>query len=213
MHILQLPPSISDIQSACECVKNSLEVSTEEIKQIDQQTVDQSLSDKWHAVRRHRLTDPVFHSVICRREKTDPKALLKSLLYNKIKSTAAMQFGIHEEDNSSERFTTAMRDKGSDATMKKRGFVIDSTKNYLGASVDRVATISREEFIVEFKNSISTWEFDLITTARKLPGLKIDENDKICLNQRHSYYTQIRGQMAILKIHQCYYYCVVYTNY
>ena len=122
-HILQLPPSISDIQSACECVQNSLVVSPEEIKQIDQQTVDQSLSDKWHAVRRHRLTDTVFHSVICRREKTDPKALLKSLLYNKIKSTAAMQFGIHEEDNSSERFTTAMRDKGSDATMKKRGFV------------------------------------------------------------------------------------------
>jgi hypothetical protein len=73
-----LTKSMRDIQSACECVKNSLEVSTEEIKQIDQQTVDQSLSDKWHAVRRHRLTDPVFHSVICRREKPDPKALLKT---------------------------------------------------------------------------------------------------------------------------------------
>ena len=128
MYILQLPPGISNIQSACECVNNSLEVSPEEIKLIDQQTVDQSLSDKWHAVRRHRLTDSVFHSVICRREKTDPEAPLKSLLHNKIKSTAAMQFGIHEEDNSSERFTTAMRDKGSEATMTKRGFVIDSAK-------------------------------------------------------------------------------------
>lgn len=173
-------PSIGDIKSACECVKNSLEISPEEIKQIDQQTVEQSLSDKWYAVRRHRLTASVFHSVICRREKTDPKALLKSLLCNKIKSTAAMQFGIHQEDNSSERFTTVMRNKfkGSEVIIKKRGFVIDSTKNYLGASVDRVTTISREEIIVEFKNPLSTWEFDLITTARKLPCLKIDENDK-----------------------------------
>jgi hypothetical protein len=46
MYILQLPPGISNIQSACECVNNSLEVSPEEIKLIDQQTVDQSLSDK-----------------------------------------------------------------------------------------------------------------------------------------------------------------------
>lgn len=98
------------------------------------------------------MTASVFHSVICRREKTDPKALLKSLLYNKIKSTAAMQFGINEEDNSSKRFMTGMSDKfiGSDVIMKKRGFVIDSTKTYLGASVDRIATISREEFIFEF---------------------------------------------------------------
>lgn len=58
--------------------------------------------------------------------------------------------------------------KGSDVIMKKRGFVIDSTKTYLGASVDRIATISREEFIVELKNPLSTWEFDLISTARKL---------------------------------------------
>ena len=68
--ILQFPPSISDIKLACEWVKNSLEVSPEEIKQIDQQTVKQSLSDKRYAVRRHRLTASVFHSAICRREKT-----------------------------------------------------------------------------------------------------------------------------------------------
>jgi hypothetical protein len=61
--VLQLPPSISDIKLACEWVTNSLDVSPEEIKQIDQQTVKQSLSDKWYAVRRHRLTAVFIYGV------------------------------------------------------------------------------------------------------------------------------------------------------
>ena len=46
---------------------------------------------------------------------------------------------------------------------------------------------------------------DILSAANKLTCLKINENDEICLNVKHSYYTQIQSQMGILNISKCYF--------
>lgn len=46
---------------------------------------------------------------------------------------------------------------------------------------------------------------DILSATKKWTCLKINENKKICLNVKHSYYTQVQGQMGILNISKCYF--------
>ncbi|KAJ8300537.1 hypothetical protein KUTeg_022056 [Tegillarca granosa] len=90
-------------------------------------------------------------------------------------------------------------------TVEKRGLVVGKENFYLGASVVGIVTIDGTRYTLELKNPLSTWDLNLPKAAAKLQCLKVDENQAISLNRRHSYYIQIQGQMTILNIHRCYF--------
>ena len=64
----------------------------------------------------------------------------------------------------------------------KVGLIIDSHCTFLGASVDGFAIVNGEKFVIELKNPASIWDMDILSAAKKLTCLKINENKKICLN-------------------------------
>lgn len=173
---------------------------------LERDSKEQSKSSVWHKARLHRITASNFHRVAFRREKTEPSKLLASLLYNKCKQTAAMQFGLENEETAAQRFIEDIKSRNfSDIKLEKRGFVVDKDKPYLGASVDRIAVLDGHEYIVELKNPSSTWDLNIQLAAVQLPCLKVDENNVISLNRRYAYYTQVQGQMAVLGVHKCYF--------
>lgn len=204
------PPSINQIKSACIYYKNNLKLNSEERSELENKTKDQSNSKAWYSAREHRLTASNFHRIGSRR-KSDPSKLLNNLLYSNTKPTKAMAFGLEQESHATERFLETMKEKGKrDFVVERKGFIVHEQFSYIGASVDGVVHSTNETYVLELKNPLSTWDSPLLEAAKKLPCLKCDENCKISLNRKHSYYTQIQGQMAILEIPKCYF--VLCTN-
>lgn len=46
---------------------------------------------------------------------------------------------------------------------------------------------------------------DISFAAKKFTCLKVNENNELCLNIKHSFYTQIQRQIRILNISKCYF--------
>ncbi|KAJ8300731.1 hypothetical protein KUTeg_022250 [Tegillarca granosa] len=128
------PPSMEDIKLASDGFINSLNVTDEEISNIETLTRDQSKSRVWHKERAVRITASIFHQVCSRRESTDPSRLISQILGYRNVSTRAMKFGLKMEKQAQSR---------------------------------------------------------------------LDENDKIILNVKDKYYTQIQGQMGVYGINLC----------
>ncbi|KAJ8311642.1 hypothetical protein KUTeg_010997 [Tegillarca granosa] len=128
------PPSMEDIKLASDGFINSLNVTDEEISNIEKLTRDQSKSRVWHKERAVRITASIFHQVCSRRESTDPSRLISQILGYRNVSTRAMKFGLKMEKQAQSR---------------------------------------------------------------------LDENDKIILNVKDKYYTQIQGQMGVCGINLC----------
>lgn len=57
--------------------------------------------------------------------------------------------------------------------------------------------------VIEIKNPMSTWSMSISEAATKSACLKLNENKEVVLNPNHEYYTQIQGQMGILKMKKC----------
>ncbi|CAG2190881.1 unnamed protein product [Mytilus edulis] len=203
------PLSIQEIKERGEAFTKTLTLTKEEAEIIEQKSKEQSKSADWHAARVYRLTASNFHRIAFRRDSTEATKLLSSLLYNKCKPTYAMQFGLEQEDTSAQRFVQDMTNRNTSTSfsiqLEKKGFIIDIDHPYLGASVDRIATINDQKYIVELKNPPSTWKLSIEDAAGKLSCLKIDENNVVTLNRRNAYFTQVQGQMAVLNIHNCYF--------
>ncbi|KAJ8311195.1 hypothetical protein KUTeg_011258 [Tegillarca granosa] len=137
------PPSMEDIKLASDGFINSLNVTDEEISNIETLTRDQSKSRVWHKERAVRITASIFHQVCSRRESTDPSRLISQILGYRNVSTRAMKFGLKWRNRHSQE------------------------------------------------------------AAMKLSCLRLDENDKIILNVKDKYYTQIQGQMGVCGINLC----------
>ena len=69
--------------------KSSLSIGAEAIRQIEQDTTDQTESPAWYSARRYRLTASSFGKVVHRLPSTPPDALVKQLLHpSQFSSTA-----------------------------------------------------------------------------------------------------------------------------
>ncbi|KAJ8315882.1 hypothetical protein KUTeg_006558 [Tegillarca granosa] len=175
------PPSMEDIKLASDGFINSLNVTDEEISNIETLTRDQSKSKVWHKERAVRITASIFHQVCSRRESTDPSRLISQILGYRNVSTRAMKFGLKWRNRHSQDMP------------------------FLGASPDGIVKDLNgyPVKLVEFKNPSSTWRMSLKEAAMKLSCLRLDENDKIILNVKDKYYTQIQGQMGVCGINLC----------
>ncbi|VDH98588.1 Hypothetical predicted protein [Mytilus galloprovincialis] len=201
-----LPPSIKEIREAGLYFKSTLKLDQNGINELEFSTRSQSNSSAWHSARRFRITASTFHKIGFRRKKLDPTCLLKTLLYNVRKPTKDMLFGLQQDEPSITRFVQELEKRGKmGLNVQKRGLILHPEKCYLGASVDGVVQMDGETYVLELKNPPSTWKMNLLDAAKKLACLKIDENNKVYLNPKHEYFTQIQGQMAVTRIGKCYF--------
>lgn len=52
--------------------------------------------------------------------------------------------------------------------VEQKGLTVDSHFTFLGASVDGIALINGEKFVLELQNPASTWDMDISSAAKKL---------------------------------------------
>ena len=161
-----------------------LSVSLEQSCLYEEETREQSDTQKWHDLRAQRLSSSKFKDVCARR--ADFESLAARQL-KKTVQTAAMRHGINTEEEAA----FAHADSG-DVNVFPAGIVINPSCPHLAASPDRRVYDASEnnpwgllEIKCPLKDSIS-----------ELPYLKC-VNGLYKLKKTHSYYYQIMGQMLV----------------
>ena len=154
VHSNQCPAaSLQDIRDACQRLKPSLQLTEQEVDDLEKKTRGQSTSALWHESHIVAI-DCIKCSPNCEYETVNmPFIISEQLLYFIGKcQTKAMQLGLEREDAATQRYKSQKHLDGEELTIKEAGFRV-TEKGFLGLSVDRIVTDVRgRQNLVELKN-------------------------------------------------------------
>lgn len=197
-------PALTELKKTIAAFKESLHLTDDQIREIEQSTRDQKLSLRWHSERRFRITASNFGSILHRKESTPPDKLVLRLLQQKSFSTPALKYGIDTEPKAREEYVAYQHIHGhGDLAVSPSGFIVSSSHPFLGASPDGA--------VYDPSNCQEPFGFLEIKcpyTARNISpkdacsdsgfSCIVDENTGcLLLKQNHAYFAQVQGQMAI----------------
>ncbi|XP_063393385.1 uncharacterized protein LOC134678669 isoform X2 [Cydia fagiglandana] len=184
-----------------------LQVTPDQIAEIEQQTKDQHDNELYNVIRSDRLTASQFGMVCKRRNKTPCHNHVKQILYKNNILTSDMKYGQHNEAVARTLFETTTNKK-----VERAGLFIDKQYGFLGASPDGI--IIDENALLEIKCFPSLKRSqESIETAAESRGnkfcLKYNKEGKLVMNTNHNYYYQVQGQLRIADMAKCYFVCFI----
>ena len=197
-------PDVASLWDTIEAFKGSLKISEDEARHIEQHTREQRNSALWHSVRRYRITSSIFGSIYSHKETTPLNSLVLSIIQPKNISTRSTAYGIEKEPIAVKEYVDYQRHHGhSDISVSKSGFLISSSYPFLGASPDGA--------VFDPSNALQPFGFLEVkcpysarmispTDACAVSGFccTFDQHTRqLQLKERHAYYAQVQGQMAI----------------
>ena len=200
-------PSASNIKETVAAFKESLQMSSSELRNIEQSTREQRESTLWFSVRRYRITASHFGEILHRRKDKPPDRLVLSILKSRKFSSTATTWGIEHEAMAIQAYINHKHGCGVDGlTVGPCGFLVCEQYPFLGATPDGTVydpTNLEQPFgFLEVKCPYSHRD-RTPAEACGMPGfccqLETDSNgsQKIKLRRNHPYYAQVQGQMAV----------------
>ncbi|XP_036150394.1 uncharacterized protein LOC118648181 isoform X2 [Monomorium pharaonis] len=166
-------------------------------KQIERDTIEQSESEIWLALRREMLTASNF-GIVCRMRPTTSCALtVKNILYPSVVDTAGMKYGRENEKEAIKVLATKLN-----KDIQPCGLFIDYKNPCLGASPDGLI---EENGLVEIKCPLSAEQLTAEEAIKTLPALKgiFAKKNQEEINRNHRFYYQIQGQLNITRREYC----------
>lgn len=119
-------PDTTSLKETITAFKRSLEVTSDEARDIERNTREQRLSSLWFSVRRYRITASMFGAVLSRRPETPPDSLVLRLIQPRSFSTAATRYGIENEQTALKEYITFQQAHGHpDLAVSASGFIIN----------------------------------------------------------------------------------------
>ena len=148
-------PSRKELMERVTAFKQALELSPQQIRELEQSTRDQHLSDLWYSARRYRLTASMFGTILQLKPTTPPDSLVKQLLHPKPFSTNATQWGKDNEPIALQEYVKyQLRTNRMCLVTCSAGFLVSENHPFLGASPDAYAfdpSSSNQFGLVEIK--------------------------------------------------------------
>ena len=197
-----LPPSLSNLYSAQNeeltyselinrCEEVTVNLSREEILQIEKATRDQSHCDAWYAQRSGRITASKMKSV-CRTDPASPSVSLIDQICYPAKhkfSTQATRWGLENEETARAAYTYHMEMYHDNFNCFCCGLVISEEYSFIAATPDAVMSCDCcGSGIVEIKCPFVTKDDDP-HDAHFLENGSLDTN--------HQYYYQVQTQLFV----------------
>ena len=180
---------------------HALTYTPSEVKQIEVATRGQRLCKRWHEERQYRITASKFGRVIKRQR--NHGELAKQLLYTKVSSGSvlALVWGQQHEVDALRMYQKSL---GPTFTVEETGVYIGDCV-FLGASPDGVVKDNSGRIIrlVEVKCPYRGRNKTLKDMYSDNSFCCCLDNGHPILKQKHEYYYQVQGQMAITGIHAC----------
>ena len=205
-------PDQSALQKTVTEFINSLQVTEEQARTIEQSTIEQRNSPYWFEVRKFRLTSSYF-GIIMRRRSTTPvdKLVLRIIRQEKFLSHA-IEWGINNESCALQAYQTKQRENGHpDLVVCKSRFIVNPLFPFLRASPDGAVydpSLPEEPYgFLEIKCPYSQRDVTPMQACDS-PGfccsiISIQDKSSICLRKEHPYFSQVQGQMGIGKRPWC----------
>ena len=133
---------------------SSLTITLEEIQETERLTRGQARNNLWFEKRKTVLTASNFGNAA--KTKVEPSNKLKAILYSNF-TTEAVQYGIESEQKAVNLFISKMMKDGVAVSVEEPGLSLSNDKPYLGASLDRVVTMTDtgEKWGMEIKSPFS----------------------------------------------------------
>lgn len=212
-------PSPSELVERVELFKKSLQLTAQQIRELEMNTRDQTKSQLWYSARQYRLTASTFGRILQMLPTTPPDSLVKHLLHPKEFSTKATEWGRENEPMALEKYTEHQLQTGhTDLVTFQAGFVVCEHHPFIGASPDAYVLdpSTVDQFgLAEIKCPYKYRELTPADACKhsdfccKL-AVQSDGRINVELKRNHSYYSQIQGQLAITERKWCDF--VIFTN-
>lgn len=178
---------------------SKVRMSEEEIKSLASQTIGQHLNSIWLIKRRYRITASNFGLILNAIERNRyPLSLFKKLVGTyKLDGIKAIQWGRENEKHGIEEF-----EQVTGKAVVVTGLWLHSS-GVIGASPDGLVG---QDTIIEVKCPYSYRNSLLIDVLKNNKSYIIyyDEGGLVRINKNHEYYSQMQGQLCILKRQICY---------
>ena len=199
------PVSAQEVVDRCERIKKKLNISEEEIQQIESSTRNQSSDLTWHLVRKCRITASKSYRCAVLREHTSPtKAIEDVLSYKKVNQTFAITEGLSQEKEVIKDYLSEKTKNGnSQVTVEPCGFFVSKTHGHLGATPDGLVSdlqSPQPSGLLEVKY-VQTSEDETPHEALLRKRICILDNETLTMNKSHQYYYQLQHQMFVTSKH------------
>ena len=178
-----------------------LNMSTENVAEIEEKTRLQSDSFLWHFHRKCRITASKCYRVAVMKPTTSPTKAVRECLYSNVKPTKYMLEGIAKEPEIRALYIDKQIKCGHNGiTVSSSGLVISKTEGWLGASPDGIVydpSVDDPNGLLEMKH-IQMDDSESLEHAllRKRMCLKFDGTN-IRINRNHQYFYQIQQAMYV----------------
>ena len=183
---------------------DSLNLTSCEIKKVEEDTRNQCESDRWKEERRKRLTASRFGEICKIRDTTSfaPTRSAASHIPQAVCSTEAIEYG-----KASERLAEEFK-KQTGLSVRPSGLVVSSDFPYLAASPDGIASDGN---VLKLKYPFTARSMTPKEAASKFgSGFFCSlTTDTLTLRKTHNYYYQVQGQLHLTGANLCYF--IVWT--
>ncbi|KAA0717401.1 hypothetical protein E1301_Tti022895 [Triplophysa tibetana] len=184
-----------------QAILDSMALTQEEQRDIQNATIGQRVNPQWHLFRRGRVTASNFGDVLL---SNDVTAIVDRLLSNQpyTGGIPALDWGIENEHQAVQAFTTATQKE-----VQESGLWL-SPSGVLGASPDGLVGSSE---ILEVKCPYNAREMTIDDAVKQKKISYISkEGDTYSLRRDHKYWHQVQGQLHLTGRQTCYF--VVWTK-
>ena len=180
----------------------NLEVTYEQMLEIELNTRGQASCDRWYDERKNRITASNFGIVVKRRKSIFPKSILNTLLSSTKSSScpAPCKWG---KQNESEALKQYVSHKQHSVSVSSCGFVVDQTSPWLGASPYFLIHDSTESTTIglgEIKCPYSKRNETIDEACEDKTFFLAKVDGKVLLKTNHKYYFQVQGSLGILQL-------------
>ena len=187
-----------ELKKESERVFYTMSISVRDAETIQGATIMQQSCEQWREQRNGRITASTFHDVYVHKESTHPGPLLKRIMgykQNDLSYIPAVNWGIQNETNARQQYTTVMSTRHKAFTCSLTGLWVSPLYPHIGVSPDGVTNCQCcGDGILEIKcphsarhtdpNSLTSTTCAFLTSASYL-------------NHKHRYYTQVQGQLMV----------------
>lgn len=176
---------------------------------VQQDTKQQSNSERWMTERRIRITASVVGGIAKMQKRTKRSTRVKNMLYSNFRGSDATRYGTLMEDKTREHYIQHQQLNGHpNLSTTSSGLVIAQEDPWLAASPDDLVydpTASPPNGLAEYKNPYTSRNLTIAEACGTQKGfcLYTDENSSIHLKTNHGYYYQIQCQMYCVNVEWC----------
>ena len=180
---------------------NKVEVTKQEMDDIEQNTIEQSHSDLWMIERWKQITASVVGGIAKMQQKTKPSTRVKSMLYSKFKGSKATRNGSLVEEATRQEYASRQQECGHhNLKTMKAGLTISLANPWLAASPDDKVydpTTTPPWGLAEYKNPHSVKDLTISEACQQSKSFCLNKTKKntFKLKSKHDYYYQVQCQM------------------